>query len=70
MLRSDRRKRQREQRQFVLLLNFVAFIVFFTTPCENVLITHADGSRVSIAIIRPFDFVCDSVILSVCLSAR
>jgi len=30
------------------------------------LITHADGSRVSIALIR----ICDSVCLSVCLSVR
>jgi len=34
------------------------------------LITHADDSRVGIAIIRLCDSVCDSVCLSVCLSVR
>jgi len=33
------------------------------------IITHADGSRVSIALIRLRDSVCVSVCLSVCLSA-
>ena len=34
------------------------------------IITHAEGSHVSIAIIFVCDSVCDSVILTVCLSAR
>ena len=36
----------------------------------SLIITHADGSHVSKAIIRVCVSVCDSVCLSVCLSVR
>jgi len=48
------------------LKHFSDCLFYFCSTCADCLtvVTHADGSRVSIAIIR----VCDYVILSVCLS--
>ena len=50
-----------------LLLNSVsAQLLERTCTPASLLNTHADGSRLSIAIIRVCDSVCDSVCVSVC----